>query len=233
MQYSAYSNVGGRANNEDSLVIEESHGCVLFAVADGLGGVEAGEIASGTAVEELKNQFLFEPQSFNLSQALVAANAEILRIQESSAKKMKTTITAVYVSYDGIQCAHVGDSRIYMFGKNGIVYQSVDHSVSQMAVLAGEIKPEDIRNHEDRNMLTKALGVSDNLTVDVKKIPAENVSAILLCSDGFWEYVYEEEMIKILGETDNPEEWINEMRTLLMQRKPDKNDNNTAIAVIL
>ncbi|MBQ5969758.1 MAG: serine/threonine-protein phosphatase [Clostridia bacterium] len=232
MEYSAYSNVGGRGNNEDAMLVEEAGDATLFVVADGVGGVEAGELASNAAIEELRGQFLFEPNAFDLNQAVMAANLQVLNLQEKTKKKMKTTIAVVCVTPDSIQCVHVGDTRIYLLNGDGICYQSMDHSVSQMAVLAGEITADEIRQHKDRNKLLRALGVSDELTVDVKTFPRAEVNGLLMCTDGFWEYVLEQELIDTRKAAESSEEWLCEMRKILQERVKDKenNDNNTAIA---
>ena len=231
MQYSSYSDVGGRANNEDSFLAVESDGISLFAVADGLGGIEAGEVASGLVVSTIKQLFLETTESFDLLDALEIANEKILDRQEIDNKQMKTTIAVVQIKDNVVSCAHVGDSRIYLFGDSGIVYQSVDHSVSQMAVYAGEITTPEIRRHIDRNKLTRALGVDSSLKIDYQEFERKGIKAVLLCSDGFWEYVYEEEMTALLTESRSPFDWIEEMRKLLDLRINGKNDNNTAVAV--
>ena len=232
MDYSAYSNVGGRGNNEDALLFEEANGATLFLVADGVGGVEAGELASRAAVQELRGQFLFEPNAFDLEQAVLAANLQILALQDETKKRMKTTIAAVCVTQDTVQCTHVGDSRIYLFSQDGICYQSMDHSVSQMAVLAGEITTAEIRRHKDRNKLLRALGVSDELTVEVKTFPRADVCGLLICTDGFWEYVLEEEMLETRRSAATSEDWLGAMRALLQERVSENHDNNTAIAAM-
>ena len=185
--YSAYSSIGGRPNNEDSFLVEQLDDSKLLLVADGLGGVEAGEEASQQAVEELRTLFLSRENVFDLSKGILAANSSILKLQKKTGERMKTTIAAVYVTTDRVLCAHVGDSRIYLFYDNKIFYQSVDHSFSQMAVFSGEIKEEEIRTHKDRNKLLQALGVDDELSVRVRSYPTNKVQAILLCTDGFWE----------------------------------------------
>ena len=123
MKYSAYTNVGGRNNNEDYFEAAEANGCYLFVLCDGLGGLDAGEIASETAASEIKDQFLFDPKGFELKQAVLAANERILMKQRESGKNMKTTVTAVYIADGEIYCSHIGDSRIYMFDESGICYQ--------------------------------------------------------------------------------------------------------------
>lgn len=232
MDYSAYSNVGGRGNNEDAVLVEETGTAALFVVADGVGGVEAGELASNAAIEELRGQFLFEPNAFDLTGAIMAANLQVLSLQEQTKKKMKTTIAVVLVTQDTVQCAHVGDTRIYLFSKGEIRYQSMDHSVSQMAVLAGEITTDEIRQHKDRNKLLRALGASDELTVDVKTFPREEIDGLLMCTDGFWEYVLEDELLSTRAAASASDEWLAAMRGILQERVKEKanNDNNTAIA---
>lgn len=112
------------------------------------------------------------------------------------------------------------------------MYQSVDHSASQMAVSIGEITADQIRNHEDRNVLTRALGVSENIKVDVVSVPCSQVDAMILCTDGFWEYVYEEDMLKTLSSSKNPDVWLYKMREILCKNIPLNNDNNTAIIIM-
>ena len=230
----AYTNVGGRENNEDVFLADIADGCLLLAVADGLGGAEAGEAASGAAKETLRKLFEAAPKRFDLSAAIIKANEEIIALQKASRKTMKTTAAALYINGGTAVCGHVGDTRIYLFGKDGtIFYQSVDHSVSQMFVYTGEITLNEIRGHGDRNLLTKALGNGSDCEPDIREFPAREIHAALLCSDGFWEYVYEEEMGKLLRENDdNARKWLAAMKKTLRERQPEKCDNNTAIAVI-
>lgn len=233
MDYAGYSDAGGRSNNEDALLTLEQGGCYLFAVADGLGGVDAGEVASQTAKEALRDGFSADPAGFDLRAAVVDANDKILQLQAQTNKKMKTTAAAVYFTPDEAVCVHLGDSRVYLFGKNGILYQSTDHSASQMAVYAGEITAAEIRGHEDRNLLTRALGASESPKPERAAFPRGEVQAALVCSDGFWEYVTEQEMLFTLRTEPNAPSWLQAMRALLARRVDGKHDNNTAVAVIL
>lgn len=233
MKYSSYSDVGGRANNEDAYLAVENNGDYLFVVADGLGGLDAGEVASGIATDTLKHLFLSDPGRFDLVGAIGTANESILDCQAVQGKKMKTTIAAVFIRDGIVSCAHVGDSRIYLFDRGEIVYQSTDHSVSQMAVYAGEITRSEIRQHVDRNKLTRALGAESTLKIECQEFSLRDISAILLCSDGFWEYIFEKEMTSLLSVARTPAHWIEEMRKLLALRVNGKNDNNTAVAAIV
>ena len=112
--------------------------------------------------------------------------------------------------------------------------QTRDHSASQIAVMLGSITEREIRFHEDRNRVYRALGQDGELKVDTHFEPlAPGRHAFLLCTDGFWEYVYESEMAQTLREASGPADWLERMRALHAQRTPQDNDNNTAAAVWL
>ncbi len=231
MHYSSYTDPGSRKNNEDFLLFGSVGSRHLFVVNDGVGGAAAGELAAKAAAEEIKQQFLRFPHTFRLKNAVSAANDRVFRLQQETGKNMKTTVAVVCTTGRKIRCSHVGDSRIYLFSDDTIIYRSLDHSVSQEAVNRGEITEDEIRSYPSRNVLTKALGVWADLTAEVTTFPMRSVKAMLLCTDGFWEYVYEDEMISLLRVAENPQQWLQAMRSLLEERIGVKNDNNTAIAV--
>lgn len=227
--YDAYSDIGNRENNEDSFCAVEIPEGSLFVVADGLGGYGQGEIASDIAVETVR-QYCLTNEAADLRKPIEDANLKILSEQRLRENKMKTTIAVAVVGNTTTSIAHVGDSRIYAFKNGEIVYQSVDHSVSQLAVFNGDITVAEIRNHEDRNILVRALGNSESIKVDISLIDNNDYDALLLCSDGFWECIWEDDMCEQLNSSNNPKDWLNKMKELLIQRKPT--DNNTAITVI-
>ena len=126
---------------------------------------------------------------------------------------------------------HVGDSRLYYFRNGRLEKQTLDHSVSQIAVLMGEIPQEGIRFHADRNRVLRALG-SGNAKPDISPLmELKEDTAFLLCTDGFWEYVYEREMEETLKEAREPAVWLEKMRGILEKRIPEGNDNFSAAAV--
>ena len=231
IRYSAYSNRGGRPNNEDSLCAVNLGEFYLFAVADGLGGHDCGEVASAIAAEELEKRFRADPAGFDLEEAILSANQLILERQQQDGLQMKTTVTAAYISPEKTVIANVGDSRTYAFSGQTIVFQSLDHSASQMAVSVGEITPDQIRMHEDRNILTRALGSTSKLKVDLSEIPTAAYDSLLLSSDGFWEYVLEGEMTDLKEKNQKTSDWLMSMREILITRVPKNHDNNTAIVV--
>lgn len=229
--YDSYSSIGGRKVNEDSFLAVNNNETFLFAVADGLGGEGNGDIASQIAIRELKNSFTHDKVS--LQDSITWANLKILNKQKEMHKKMKSTCASVLVERDKTTIANVGDSRTYLFFNDRIVYQSKDHSVSQVAVALGEITPDQIREYEDRSILTRTLGVSDELKIDIDIFDNKKFESILICSDGFWEFVTEEEMLDTLRSSEMPQEWLNKMRQIHDEKAPSDCDNNTAIAVLI
>lgn len=239
--YSSYSGFGGRELNEDAYLALRRDSRYLFAVADGLGGHMCGELASELAISEAARLFDCDESDgarvgvtdeFDPVGVVMSAGERILQMQANTGTNMKTTMAVSYISGGLLTLAHIGDSRIYVFGRGEILYQSTDHSASQLAVSVGEITAEQLRTHEDRNVLTRALGMSEQLRVDSVSLPCAQIDAVLLCTDGFWEYVYETEMLDTLLHATSPDAWLHEMRVLLRGRIPADGDNNTAITIM-
>ncbi len=212
-------------------VVESPRGLLLI-VADGLGGCDSGELASSLVVEELKKRFCEMNNDFNLSEAINDANSKICDMQNEKKAKMKTTVATAWISDKQTVFAHVGDSRIYVLYNGKIIYQSLDHSASQLAVSVGEIDASQIRKHVDRNILVRALGVPGSVKVDVTVKDNAEYDSILLCSDGFWEYVMEDEIMDFRLSSDTCGEWLKKMKEVLSVRIPHNNDNNTAIVLV-
>ncbi len=228
--YKGYTDVGARKCNEDSFVCVNTEQEYLFVVADGLGGHGKGEIASTIVTEELNRQFL-EKENFDLETAISDANMLVLKRQDEIGAKMKTTVAVAWIGKSVTKLAHVGDSRIYAFLGPELKIQTVDHSAAQVAL---QLDPSmgDVRNSKDRNVITRALGNANEVTIELSEISNEAYDRLLLCSDGFWEYVLEEEMCKTMRKFQTPSCWLRKMRRVLMQRIQGENDNNTAIAII-
>lgn len=230
LKFDHYTAVGGREVNEDSLLAVKNNGVYLLAAADGLGGEGNGDIASQIVVRELKSAFMKD--GFSLHTAIQQANMAILREQKATGKKMKSTCAAALIGSDKTIVANVGDSRTYLFLDGKIVFQTRDHSAAQVAVAMGEITPEQIRVYEDRSILTRALGVDEELKIDVRVFENDEYDHILICSDGFWEYVTEAEMLRTLDPRRSLEKWLQKMRVIHDKKAPLKCDNNTAIAAV-
>ena len=147
---------------------------------------------------------------------------------------LKTTAVALTIYEDKAVWAHVGDSRLYVFNKNKVVKHTLDHSVPQMLVFAGEIKDKHIRNHPDRNRLLKVMGARDTeLKYDISEVTdLKDCQAFLLCSDGFWENIIERKMCKFLRKSKSVEQWLQLMVDEVKKNgMGDNMDNNSAIAV--
>lgn len=233
INYSEYTSIGGRRKNEDMVQIVSYPASVVALVADGLGGHGDGDIASRMTVHAISEAICDGAVSkLLMERAIRLANEKIL-LRQADGSDMKTTIAAVWFNDEQACAAHVGDTRIYQFRDGGIVYQSLDHSVSQLAVALGEIRQEEIRNHCDRNRLTRALGSRVDVKIDTEMLEVKPGDAFLLCSDGFWELVWEEEMLMDLQASVNAEQWLSAMRRRVEARAKENSDNHTAAVLIV
>lgn len=235
IQTAYYTDRGGREGNEDSVLVLERGGRVCAVVADGLGGYGGGEKASALVTKEFSENWngMLSPEI--LTKLLQKAHEKICEIQTPGCP-MKSTAVALAIEPGHIAWAHVGDSRLYHFYNGRLAFQTKDHSSSQIAVELGDITAEEIRFHEDRNKVFRALGQSGSVTVDARDLElAAGEHAWLLCTDGFWEYVLEQEMEEALRQAGTPKEWLENMRGFLQRRLAERgqteNDNNTAAAV--
>lgn len=237
--YACYSNAGDREYNEDGVGVFSNDGRQAFILADGLGGHGCGDLASKTVVdtvaETLKSICSSDEDFLNI--ALTNAQENILSAQKlsSAASKMKTTAVLLYLHDQCVSTAYIGDSRLYYIRNNSIVRRTFDHSVPQMLVAAGEIKEKDIRHHEDRNRLLRALGtkwVEPRYKLDAIRQPIDCQDAFLLCSDGFWEWITEKEMEKSLKRGKDANETLNDMVKKVIKAGKGKNmDNFSAILI--
>lgn len=231
-----YSGAGGRPTNEDSCLCLQKNGMFVAAVADGLGGHGGGEIASAAAMSELAARFekLSALNRENILELFTQMNDAVLNKQDERLK-MKTTAAVFLTDGKNTVFAHIGDSRIYHFRGGTIIYQSLDHSASQLAVAVGEIPPEGIRFHDDRSKLLRCLGNNGPIKPDIfvndpVLLPGD---ALLLCTDGFWELITENEMQESLSGSVDPREWLNNMLESVEKKAPFDHDNYTAVAVYL
>lgn len=232
----AYTNQGGRKNNEDYCKFEDG----IWVLADGLGGHDCGEVASEAASAWTVNfwQSKGKPMGDNeLIDLIMDVNSEVVSLRKDSAENsMRTTLVFAVTDGKELRYANVGDSRFYLFRDNAIIRQSEDHSVSAAMAKIGEIRYEDIRFNEDRNKLLKVIGNDETIKIKSLDPPIELMpgDAFLLCSDGFWEYVFEQEMEIDLSKSETPAEWISYMtKRILLRTEKVNNDNFTAVCVMV
>lgn len=213
-----------RTNNEDYLATvkfkpknNELPSVGIYAVADGMGGHEAGEVASEVAVSAALQEIIdniaqtAEPATDNyeslLRKAVVSANQTVHRLsQKDSKKRMGTTLVMATVVGQSVHIVNVGDSRAYIITPEGIRRVTRDHSYVQMLVDCGSISAEEADLHPCRNMLTQAIGPTPEVFADLyNEILAEN-SYLMLCSDGLWEELSEPQIWEIVQQSPSPQE---------------------------
>lgn len=239
ISYNSVTNIGDRRVNEDSIGHYMDNNTGFFIVADGLGGHGAGDIASHYVVEQYLIQYdkdYHDSAERYFSDVFTSIQAGLLDLQMQMNKDMKSTAAAVILTEKRLYICHIGDTRVYVFGKKKILYRTLDHSVPQMLVNAGEIKEKNIRFHPDRNRLLRALGEKSAIVdYDIYSMNlSPNVDGILICSDGFWEYVDDRDMVRTLYKADSPEKWITDMEKLILKNGKDHTkDNYSAIGILL
>lgn len=190
-----------RPANEDSLLVRAP----LFVVADGMGGAQAGEVASHMAVESFKHGLpdRADPQG-SLVELAEQANARINERSRSDARHagMGTTITAAYVGEQDVSIVHVGDSRAYCMRGGELLRLTDDHSLVDELIRQGRLTPEEAEEHPQRSVITRALGPEPTVEVDVRSFRGRAGDVYLLCSDGLTTMVGEEDLARVLSEHD-------------------------------
>lgn len=192
-----------RQANEDSLVASPP----LFAVADGMGGHAAGEVASEIAISTLEDRINHNTNVHELGQAVEYANrAVILAADERQGLKgMGTTLTAALVQEDRVSIAHVGDSRAYLLYQGKLQQITRDHSLMADLIESGTLSAEEASTHPKRSVITRALGSDARMTPDLYEINIQAGDRLLLCSDGLSSMVESAEIESILARIRDPQ----------------------------
>ncbi len=187
--------------NEDSALVLEAQGGGLFAIADGMGGHAAGEVASQLALEELRESYArgraAAPE--RLAAAVQAAGAAVHRHATGSAAGMGTTLTALVVDGGAALIANVGDSRAYLRRAGQLTRLTRDHSWVAEQVRLGIISEREARTHQWRNIVSNALGGEERVRLDLLGLPLERGDRLLLCSDGLSDVLDDPEIAELLG----------------------------------
>jgi protein phosphatase len=192
-----------RRHNEDSMLARVP----LFVVADGMGGAQAGEVASHIAVETFADGIGDDgaPPEERLAQRVRVANAQIYEQSQTHAEQagMGSTLTAVYVGPEEIAIAHVGDSRAYLLRDGELMRLTDDHSLVDELVRQGRLTPEEAEDHPQRSIITRALGPEPEVEVDTRTHRGRDGDVYLVCSDGLTSMIHEPQVAEILnGEPD-------------------------------
>lgn len=212
-----------RKSNEDKYLADKSRG--LFVVADGMGGHEAGEIASSLAIQTLDKFLTWERISQKngqiLKEAIEAANALIYQEAKhnTDCSGMGTTITAAIFTEEKLWIAHIGDSRAYLVRDQDIELLTQDHSLVGELVRQGELTETEALKHPHRNVLTRALGIESEVEVDLIEKDLKSGDILLLCTDGLSNLVNDQEILeKILINGENLKSTVNQMVKLALDR---------------
>ena len=221
-----------RQNNEDALLVGEGEDETLFVVADGIGGFEAGEVASSLAVAVLKD--LQPDESFK--EAIGEANRRIVAAGRGDEKLSGMGTTVVAIRFGGTQgepvaeVAHVGDSRAYLVRGGDMNPITEDHSLVAELVRSGDLTRDEAAEHPQKNLITRALGADEEVDVDTAILPIEAGDRILLCSDGLSDMVSETGISEILAESpDDPERAARVLLSAALDA--GGNDNITVVVV--
>src|SRR6267142_1367860 len=223
-----------RPLNEDSFLSDGARG--IFAVADGVGGSEAGEVASQTAIEVLDEAFRHQLDGADIEDlmelAIQRANASIHRMSHEHAKlsMMATTIVALHLKGKIATIGHVGDSRLYRLTPNAELHRETeDHSIVEEEVRAGRMTPEQAAHHPSKNVISRALGAEETVEVDLKTIEVDAGTAFLLCSDGITRHIPDHEIRALLVRDSDLAAVCAELKRRCYDRGAE--DNLTAVIV--
>jgi protein phosphatase len=228
MRFGAVTDIGmHRKINEDSYYVHEDSEFPYAIVADGMGGHQAGEVASMMVVDIICNhleknldpELNYVEAGEVIRHAFVAANSIIYTYAKNHYKIMGMgTTTTLSMIYQGkVITAHVGDSRAYMINDEQICQITKDHSYVQELVSRGELSPEAAKNHPKKNYITRAMGAEETVKVDIT-IKPYNGEKVLLCSDGLTNFIDDEEIQEYINTSNTLQEGAEKLVALANER---------------
>mgnify|MGYP003429990668 CR=1 FL=1 len=215
LSWASINALGMRESNQDASGGAREGGLACFVVADGAGGHAGGEVASRIAVESVIGSFVAEPAfgaAFLLS-CVDQASAGVADDKRNSSERqdMSTTLAALLVDEQSARAvwAHLGDTRVYLFRGGRVLCVSKDHSLTQQLIEAGYASTGQLRTHPQRNILYAALGAGGDTPAALSdEIPVQPGDAFLICTDGLWEWVVEDDMERSLRASNGQEDWL-------------------------
>lgn len=194
-----------RDHNEDNFAFLDLGIRALFVVADGMGGHDAGEIASAIAVKAVSNEVRngncrdADPLAL-VERAVQRANTEVKREASAKGSNMGTTLSVALVSEGSAFVGSVGDSRVYWIENGSIAQITEDHSVVAKLVAAGQLTKEEARNHPRSNLLYRTIGTDEAVKVNASRVPLTRGGTLLLCTDGLWGEMDDEEIHRLCAD---------------------------------
>ncbi|PTX61226.1 protein phosphatase [Melghirimyces profundicolus] len=197
-----------RDYNEDSVgLFQSDHGVPVAVVADGMGGHQAGDVASQTVVRVIQQKLHAltpemgtDERRDGILDAVEAANREVYKMasQNKGYKGMGTTVIASILGKEEVVLAHIGDSRAYLLHDDGLYQLTEDHSLVNILKKHGEITEEEARVHPQRNVIVRAVGTNDEVEADLIVTPWYKGDTLLICSDGLYNMVSVDEIGTVL-----------------------------------
>lgn len=228
MKVKALTDIGLiRKKNQDAFFLSEKEDQPLFIIADGMGGHKGGEVASSDAINIIKKTFvenrdiLINGKNIKdvIYKAIKKANKDIYKksLDFEEYKGMGTTVSLCYIFKDYVFIGHVGDSRIYRIENDNILQVTEDHSLVNELIKKGEITKEEAYNHPQKNMITRAVGTSYDLEIDLEEFKYEKDNKLLLCTDGVFNMLQDYEILEIIKDnifiSDAIDEIVNRAKT--------------------
>ena len=224
--------IGDRDEQQDSADIFQKETATLLVLADGMGGHHGGKMASSCLVSMAKKAFIDMHGSgteefFNTIVSTTSTEIRYYKKNHSESDPHTTCVMALVqdgVLYHG----HIGDSRLYLFSDKTLYKRTKDHSYVQVLVEMGELEEEEMGTHPDQNKLLKSISEEEGVTVAYAEEKLPEKPALLLCSDGFWEYVSEEEMANALYSKDTTKE----LEILVLKAKERAGEGGDNISLV-
>ncbi len=236
MKISSATSVGKvRPVNEDAFFVSppDESGSLLAIVADGMGGHNAGEVASSEAINVIKDVVLDHEHNAKetLTQAINSANSTVynMSLDKQSLFGMGTTITACVIDKDKVTAAQVGDSRLYLIRDGMIIQITKDHSLVEMLIENGSITKEDAKHHPQKNVITRAIGTDKEVAADIYEFSICEGDILLLCSDGLVNMVEDEKILSVITRSKKFEETADKL--IAEAENAGGSDNITVILI--
>ncbi|MDP5008092.1 MAG: protein phosphatase 2C domain-containing protein [Glaciimonas sp.] len=244
VEYAQLTQIGGRASNQDALAIARQGDLTCMVIADGIGSKHGGEVAANivvqTVIARFQQELVFGAMALQSYIAAAATNLMQCQHAEPALKEMSATVAAILIDKKNrnMVFAHMGDTRIYGFRGKQLISMTKDHSLVQQFVDAGHCHIDQLRHHPKRSMLFAALGIESDIALEVTPVPINIAAgdALLMCTDGFWEWITEYDMMQTIASANSAQAWLNAMMQIVQNNgaaAPHSRDNCTAFTIFI
>lgn len=235
LEFYQLTSIGNREVNQDCMAHRVCADYAVFVVADGLGGHQSGEKASQffcrsliALAEKFRPRIQIQAES-TMAEWVAEAVVKMRELfaGDSSANDAHTTCVILYLDQQRAIAAHCGDSRIYRINAEQVLWRTRDHSVPQQLLNEGKISEWEMGVHPDQHKLTRSINLLVPPVVDIASFPAmKSGETFVLCSDGFWEFVKEQELL-VLSQPNSSKPELQKLAKMAMLRAQGKSDNLT------